>query len=204
MSVQFHPEKTYSYLKGMAMGLGWTDTVRALAIARRDHEGQMRKNGEPYFIHPLTVASHAVALGLKEDKIVATALLHDWKEDCKGDVRLLPCSQEVKNAVTKLSFEKKSGISKQDQLVMHYDAMREDKIACIVKLLDRCHNVSTMAGVFTSSKLQEYIEETNQFILPLLRYTKDTWPEYSDQLFVLKYHIVSVVDAIDIVRKVSE
>ena len=67
----------------------------------------------------------------------------------------------------------------------------------MVKLLDRCDNVSTMAGVFTEAKIRQYIQETREFVLPLLRQSKDQWPEESNALFVLKYHIYSVIDGLE-------
>ena len=53
-------------------------------------------------------------------------------------------------------------------------------------------------------KLKAYIEETRQYVLPLLRKVKHLYPEESDILFVLKYHIVSVVDSIDATIQVFE
>jgi hypothetical protein len=53
-----------------------------------------------------------------------------------------------------------------------------------------------MAGVFTKEKIHEYIEETEVFVLPLIRKAKDEYPEFQDALFILKYHIFSVLDAI--------
>ena len=65
------------------------------------------------------------------------------------------------------------------------------------ELLDRCDNVSTMAGVFSEEKIHQYIQETREFVLPLLRQTKDHWPGESNALFVLKYHICSVIDGLE-------
>ncbi|MCI5485067.1 MAG: hypothetical protein MR426_08430 [Clostridiales bacterium] len=72
------------------------------------------------------------------------------------------------------------------------------------RLIDRCHNVSSMAGTFSVEKLKSYIEETRHYVLPLLRKVKNQYPEDSDILFVLKYHIVSVVDSIDATIQVFE
>ena len=44
------------------------------------HEGQVRKSGEPYIIHPLSVAEIIVQMGLDTDSICA-GLLHDCIED---------------------------------------------------------------------------------------------------------------------------
>lgn len=51
----------------------------ALAISIREHEGQTRKGGDPYIVHPLRVAESGVG---EEEKVVG--LLHDVLEDCSG------------------------------------------------------------------------------------------------------------------------
>ena len=53
-----------------------------------------------------------------------------------------------------------------------------------------------MAGVFSKEKLFDYIDETKRFVFPLIRITKDEYPEYQNSLFILKYHIYSVLEAI--------
>lgn len=191
MSANFNAEKCYTYLKGYAMGAKWADTVEALSFARKAHGGQLRKSGEPYIIHPLTVACHAVALGIHEDPVVAAAILHDVVEDCGVKVEDLPVSADTKDAVRRLTHVK------GDPLAPYYREIGESRIASLVKLLDRCDNVSTMAGVFSVEKIKQYIEETQQYVLPLLRETKDRHPEDSNALFVLKYHIMSVIDGLE-------
>ena len=78
----------------------------------------------------------------------------------------------------------------------YYDKISESAEASIAKLFDRCHNVSSMAGTFTKQTIQEYIAETETYVLPLIKITKEEHPEYQNVLFVLKYHIWSVLDAI--------
>lgn len=46
-------------------------------------------------------------------------------------------------------------------------------------------------------KLKSFIAETREYVLPLLRKAKEKYPADSDALFILKYHITSVVDSID-------
>lgn len=197
MSVQFNSEKIYTYLKGITMGLELTDSVRALSYARKSHDGQIRKDGKPYISHPLTVASHAVALGLKEDSIIAACLLHDVVEDCGVSVTDLPVSYETQTSIRLLTHIKTVPLS------VYYGELSKDRVASIVKILDRCHNVSTMAGVFTREKVESYIQETRDYVLPLLRITKEQWPEYSDKLFILKYHIQSMIDGLEVCLNVD-
>ena len=52
----------------------------AYECAAAAHEGQKRKNGDPYIIHPLSVAEIIVEMGLDTDSICA-GLLHDCIED---------------------------------------------------------------------------------------------------------------------------
>lgn len=205
MRSHFNEEKMYTYLKGFAMGRGWPETMNALNYARKLHKGQARKSGEPYIIHPLTMACQAVSMGVNNDDIIATILLHDVVEDCGVSVNDLPCNDIVKEAVRLLTYVKPVKYRERDgegpTLIRvkneYYDKISQNKIAAIAKLFDRCHNVSSMAGTFTKEKLNDYIEETDMFVLPLLRETKDNYPEYQDILFVLKYHIISVLDAIN-------
>lgn len=204
MRSHFNEEKMYTYLKGFAMGRGWSETMQALNYARKLHKGQARKSGEAYIIHPLTMACQAVSMGVNDDNIVAAILLHDVVEDCGVSVNDLPVNKEVKEAVNLLTYVKPEKYKERDGegpsiLVVknnYYDAISKNRIASIAKLFDRCHNVSSMAGVFTKEKLDDYIEETETFVLPLIRKAKEEFPEYQNVLFVLKYHIISVLEAI--------
>ncbi|MBQ9855279.1 MAG: hypothetical protein IJO53_03715, partial [Clostridia bacterium] len=72
------------------------------------------------------------------------------------------------------------------------------------KLIDRCHNVSSMAGTFSKEKLIAYIDETRKFVLPLLKKAKTVYPNDADILFVLKYHILSVVNSIEATMQAYE
>lgn len=112
-------------------------------------------------------------------------------EDCGVTVDSLDISSETKDAVRRLTHVK------GEPLEPYYREIGENRIASLVKLLDRCDNVSTMAGVFSVEKIYSYIEETRDYVLPLLRKAKDQWPNDSDALFVLKYHITSVIDGLE-------
>ena len=193
----FHPEKMYTYLRGFASGAGMKETLKALAFAREKHSGQYRKSGDPYIIHPLMMACNAVSMGIRDDTVVATILLHDVCEDCGVAVQELPVNETVKHAVDLMTFRVMEGETKEIAKNRYYNMMLQSREASLTKLVDRCHNVSSMAGTFSVEKLKAYIEETRQYVLPLLRKVKTLYPEESDILFVLKYHIVSVVDSIE-------
>lgn len=190
MSARFDTDRMYTYLKGYFMAKDWSDAVKALSYARDLHKDQVRKDGQPYIVHPLSMVCHALCIGLDREDVAATCLLHDVVEDCGVKVADLPVSDAIKDTVDRLTHVKTV------PLTAYYDRLSESEPAMLVKLLDRCDNVSTMAGVFTLSKTLDYVGETRDYVLPLVRKVKDRWPTDSNQLFALKYQITAVIDSI--------
>lgn len=200
----YNHEKMYTYIKGFATGAGMKETLKALSFAREKHCGQLRKSGQPYIIHPLTMACAAVSMGIREDSVAATILLHDVCEDCGVSVAELPFSAGVKRGVELITFAVMDGETKESAKNRYYNMLLQSREATLTKLIDRCHNVSSMAGTFSVAKLKAYIEETRQYVLPLLKKAKSVYPEDADILFLLKYHITSVVDSIEATIEVFE
>lgn len=194
----FNADKMYTYIRGFANGLEMHQTLRAMSFAREKHNGQTRKSGDPYIVHPLTMACNALSMGIKDDNIIATILLHDVCEDCEVSPDELPVNDTVRRGVELMTFTVMDGETKETAKNRYYNMLLDSKEASFTKLIDRCHNVSTMAGTFTKEKLKSYIDETRQYVFPLLRKIKEKYPDESNILFVLKYHMVSVVDAIDL------
>lgn len=197
ISASFNPEKMYTYLRGLATGAGMRQTLKAMTFAREKHSGQFRKSGDPYIIHPLVMACNAVSIGIRDDNVVATILLHDVCEDCGVSLAELPVNDTIRRAVDLMTFRVMDGETKETAKNRYYNLLLQSREATLTKLLDRCHNVSSMAGTFSREKLKAYIDETRRYVLPMLRRAKQLYPEDADVLFVLKYHIVSVVDSID-------
>lgn len=200
----YNHEKMYTYIKGFAAGAGMQETRKALAYAREKHCGQTRKSGQPYIIHPLTMACDAISMGIRDDSVVATILLHDVCEDCGVSVAELPFSEAVKKGVALMTFRVMDGETKETAKNRYYNMLIQSREATLTKLIDRCHNVSSMAGTFSVAKLKSYIEETRHYVLPLLKKAKDVYTEDADTLFLLKYHITSVVDSIEATIEIFE
>ena len=127
----FNPEKMYTYLRGFASGAGMKDTLRALAFAREKHSGQYRKSGEPYIVHPLIMACNAVGMGIRDDSVVATILLHDVCEDCGVGVAELPVSQTVRHAVDLMTFRVMEGETKEIAKNRYYNLLLQSRESCI-------------------------------------------------------------------------
>ncbi len=198
----FSPDHMYSRLLTTAQIEKLFETYAALSYMKEKHRGQTRKptffSGKPvpYIVHPLMMACHAHALGIHDDTILATILLHDVCEDCGVAPKDLPFSDPIREAVQLLSFHQDPGESKEDAKKRYYEAISQSRIASVVKVVDRCNNISTMASSFTDRKLITYIDETETYVMPLLESAKRSIPEYADALYVIKYHMRSVLESI--------
>ena len=165
-----------------AQAKNMSQTLKALKQMEQYHEGQTRngKDKIPYIHHPLMMACHALAMNLDDDDLIATILLHDVVEDCGAKVDDLDVSDAVRKAVSLVSFHEIEGMTKAEAKAQYFAHIREDRIAAMVKIIDRCNNVSTMATAFSKDRMIRYIDETEQYILPMIDHVKHTWEEYYD------------------------
>jgi GTP pyrophosphokinase len=145
---------------------------KAYEFAKRKHEGQFRKSGEPYFSHPAEVAYILAELKMDVPTIVA-GLLHDTLEDTDTNYQELEdeFGREVAfivKGVTKLegysfqSKEEKEAESFRNLLI----SLAEDIRVLIVKLADRLHNMRTLHHMKRESQLRN-AKETLTIYAPL-------------------------------------
>lgn len=188
-------DKMYTYLRGYCVGAKMEQSIKALQFAREKHKDQMRKDGLPYIAHPLSLACYAVALGLRDDDIIATLLLHDVCEDCGVTVDNLPSNEKVKRGVkymtvTKLDISEDKITTKK----RYYKELLESKEALLCKGFDRYHNLTDMPFALTNDSIGKNAAETELFLLPVLKEAKEKWADLSDILFVLRTNIKSIND----------
>ncbi|MGL4992492.1 MAG: HD domain-containing protein [Sarcina sp.] len=191
--------KEVIYLKGYLRGKNYLDAIRALNLAEKLHSGQKRRSGEPYIIHPVRVANGLISLGIVDENIVISALLHDILEDTKVtyeellDLYKLPA--EAANIILRLT--KKSENYDADE---YYEVIGECPKATIVKIADRCHNIATLQ-FFNDEKIGLYVRDTEKYIYPLFNKIKDQEPWYEDSIYYMKYHIDSIIGVVRALRK---
>ena len=142
------------------------------------------------------MACHAQSMGISDDELLAVILLHDVCEDCGVKPEELPFSDEVRQAVDLLTKKPSGTVSGKEAAALYYKAISGNRIASVVKVIDRCNNVSTMALSFSDQKLNEYIEETEEFVMPLLVKIKHNYPEYNNAVFLIKYQMLSVLESL--------
>jgi hypothetical protein len=96
------------------------------------------------------------------------------------------------------SGEIAEGEDRDSAKARYYERLSHNGIAAMVKMLDRCNNVSYMVDAFSLKKIQQYVVETKIYFYPLPVSIRQEFPEYADAAFALKYHIYSVISTIEI------
>lgn len=185
-------EKMYTYLRGYLVGANMQNSLKALGFAREKHDGQTRKDGTPYIVHPLNMACYAVALGIRDDNIVATILLHDICEDCGVELDNLPFNDTIKNAIKHVTITRFTWEEKSQTKERYFAQMFESKEAVVCKAIDRYNNLSSMAGVMSNEAIIKNVKETDELLMPILKLAKQKWPELADLFFVLRTNITSI------------
>lgn len=191
----FHEEHMYTYLKTVLAAKGLKQAAAALPFARSCQAGQVRKGREavPYIVHPLTMACHALAMGVECDDVLAAILLHDVVEDCGVRLADLPAGEAVREIVRLVSYPE--GADKAVIKPEYYRRIGENPAACLVKCIDRCNNLSTMATGFSRSKMATYAQETERCVYPLLETLRQI-PEWSSAAWLLKYQMATLVETV--------
>lgn len=187
--VLYDAQKMLQRVERFATENHFEQTLMALPLMHKYHEGQVRsgKDKAPYEVHPLTLACHAIAMGLYDDDLLASCLLHDVIEDCEVSIDELPVNDEVKEAVLLLTENGKT-------IPEYFRAISQNGMASVVKLLDRCNNISGMAAAFSKTKMTKYITETEKYVMPLISIVRENYPQYSDAAFLIKYQMGSVLE----------
>ena len=158
---RYHPDPDLDLIK------------KAYVYSAKVHQGQIRKSGEPYLVHPLEVAGILAEMRLDEASIV-TGLLHDTIEDTlatKEEIAELFGAEisELVDGVTKLS-QFSAGNTQEEKQAENFRkmvvAMAKDIRVLLVKLADRTHNMRTLEHM-SPEKQERIARETLDIYAPL-------------------------------------
>lgn len=146
--------------------------IKAYNFAENAHQGQYRKSGEKYFIHPVEVAKILIELRM-DSSTIAAALLHDVIEDTAYGYEKVQkeFGQEIVELVdgvtklTRLSFNSKEERQAENLRKMVL-AMAKDIRVILIKLADRLHNMRTLK-YHKEAKRREKAIETLEIFAPI-------------------------------------
>ncbi len=166
---------------------------KAYVYSAKVHQGQIRKSGEPYLIHPLEVAGILAEMRLDEASVV-TGLLHDTIEDTlatKEEIAELfgPEIAELVDGVTKLS-QFTAGNTQEEKQAENFRkmvvAMAKDIRVLLVKLADRTHNMRTLEHMIPE-KQERIARETLDIYAPLANRLGIQWVKTELEELSFKY-----------------
>jgi len=159
--LKYHPSTDISMIK------------KAYKTAYKAHDGQLRKSGEPYIIHPVSVAIILAELELDKETIVA-GLLHDVIEDTYmtrqnvtqefGEEVALLVDGVTK--LTQINYEKGKVEVQAENLRKMFLAMAKDIRVILIKLADRLHNMRTMEYQSPEKQIEKS-RETMEIYAPI-------------------------------------
>jgi guanosine-3',5'-bis(diphosphate) 3'-pyrophosphohydrolase len=148
------------------------DIRRAYFFAEQAHEGQYRRSGDPYIVHPLAVGKILADMHMDAQSVEA-ALLHDVIEDTHVS------KDQVSDAFGEIVAELVDGVSKIGAIKFESKAeaqaenfrkmvlaMTKDIRVILVKLADRLHNMRTL-GVLHPTKRRRIALETLEIYAPI-------------------------------------
>ncbi len=187
--------RTLFYIKGYAKGKNMTNTLKALSIACKLHEGQKRAIGDPFIIHPLRVAIYLINLKITDDATCAAALLHEVFKKCNvndGGVAITNkynLSSEVFELVKLVS--KPEDMSNEE----YYSNLRKNKKALLIKLSNRANTCTTL-NTYKKDDIDRYIKECEEYIYPLCEYGTKKYKKYSHQINIMRGQISQITNIV--------
>lgn len=158
--MRYHPEQNFDIVK------------KAYELASSAHKNQFRKSGEPYIIHPLSVAIILSSLELDLESIAA-GILHDIIEDTHysyDDIKNIFGQEiaDIVDGVTKL--DKIKYVSQEELQAENYRkmflAMAKDIRVVLIKIADRLHNMRTLSYM-KPEKQKQKAQETLDIYAPI-------------------------------------
>ena len=159
------------------------DLEKAIEFIKQKHAGQKRKQGTPYYTHPLAVANLLKEKGFSIEYQIA-GLFHDLLEDTDATLQeIIELSNEKVAEAVRL-------VTKTDGYVMseYIKNIKENEMAKMVKLADRIHNLSESPNA--SKEFQDkYIKETKEWFIDLAKGTV-----FEEDLYMVLNNLIKIYE----------
>ncbi|NBY35013.1 MAG: bifunctional (p)ppGpp synthetase/guanosine-3',5'-bis(diphosphate) 3'-pyrophosphohydrolase [Alphaproteobacteria bacterium] len=146
---------------------------KAIYFAKKYHDGQLRKSGEPFYSHPLEVAYMISDYNLKTD-VIAASILHDIVEDTAVTLNMIleTFGQRVAEMVNRLTRDRPDGTKLSVKEIIRMAYKNGDKEVLLIKIFDRLHNLQNI-HFLTADKQIKVAKETLNTVLLAATYLED-------------------------------
>lgn len=139
--------------------------MNVIEYVKQKHSGQKRKQGTPYYLHPVAVSKILKDKGFGTEYQIA-GLFHDLLEDTDTSYEEIKEISNRRIADAVLLVTKEPGYTKEN----YYKRIKENDMARMVKLADRMHNLSE-AHFADRAFQKKYIKETEKWFIDLAKGT---------------------------------
>lgn len=186
--------KMRNALRQWLIGKDFHIALAALELGMKWHTGLRKDKVTPEFQHQVSQAMYCRTLApslMHPEETIATILLHDIVEDCEithaevlDYLRSKGATPQqlalISSGIEKMTNQYEDGFtngekSQKKEKKVYYQAMIKCPIASICKGIDRWHNHQSMIGVFDKEKQKSYIEETEVYIIEMLKAARKEW-----------------------------
>ena len=188
-------EKLRLTVRYWLLGRGYTLALKAMEFASEYHTGQ-RKDGQPEFSHQVWQVAYARTLAdlmLFPEETIAVIFLHDVVEDygvTLAEIERLfgnPIAEAVGRMSKEIEGRKKSGET-------YFSELGLCPISSVAKGIDRIHNHQTMRNAFKPEKQTDYLGETEDDILPMLKVARRRFPEQESVYENIKHMLIAQME----------
>lgn len=140
---------------------------KAIYWAKKYHDGQFRKSGEPFYTHPLEVA-YMVSEYKLTTNVIVTAILHDVVEDSEVTVGMIVdgFSWRIAEMVDRLTRDRPDGSKLSVEEILNNAYEKNDQEVLLIKVVDRLHNMHTIDAK-TLEKIKKTSEQTFKYFISL-------------------------------------
>lgn len=178
-------EKLKTALKYWYEGKGYTRAIKAMHLAQYLHRGVRKDGVTPEIFHQISIAGYLKTISegsMYPEDVQILAWLHDAEEDERSAfLSFEPAAMEWlgESCRADISNLNKNDMDDED----YYDSLSYSPSASLVKGADRIHNHQTMIGAFSHDKRKSYMEETERFVIPMLKEARMRFPEQTNAYY---------------------
>ncbi len=167
-------EEVFQKIRSYSPDINFNKIRTAYDFAKQAHQGQLRKSGEPYIIHPLRTVQTLTNFRVDEDTIVA-AFLHDVPEDTPITIAQIEEKFGKKIAylvdgITKLAkvyYRERMEQRQIESLKKLFIHSAQDLRVILIKLADRLDNMRSLRFIANEKKRHRITRETLEIYVPI-------------------------------------
>lgn len=192
--------------------LQWKRALDAFDLVKKEmcaEKGYKRYNGTHYYYHLIDVAQKLIGYGIRDEKIITAALLHDILEDVPAynfEIINFMYGTNVAQMVDLVTKKEAVDYSKQENMTSYLNAISENIGASLIKTADRIHNFGTLSDATAEHKIKQ-VTETESFFIPFFKLCRNKYPRYAFIFFDAKTqiepHLQEIKDHYDELNKLK-